>query len=53
MSLTLGSGSALEIALRGRRLRRTPALRGLVCETRLHPAMLVQPLFIQAGATGR
>jgi porphobilinogen synthase len=53
MSLALEHGSALEIALRGRRLRRTPALRGLVRETRLHPAMLVQPLFIQAGAVGR
>jgi porphobilinogen synthase len=53
MSLALEHGSALEIALRGRRLRRTPALRGLVRETRLHPAMLVQPLFIQAGAQGR
>jgi porphobilinogen synthase len=53
MSLALEHGSALEIALRGRRLRRTPALRGLVRETRLHPAMLVQPLIIQAGAVGR
>ena len=53
MSLTLGSGSALKIELRGRRLRRTRALRGLVRETRLHPEMLVQPLFIQAGASGR
>ena len=53
MSLTLGSGSALKIDLRGRRLRRTRALRGLVRETRLHPEMLVQPLFIQAGASGR
>jgi len=53
MSGKLAGGSALRIALRGRRLRRTVALRGLVRETRLHPAMLVQPLFIQAGATGR
>ena len=53
MSGKLASGSALRIALRGRRLRRTVALRSLVRETRLHPAMLVQPLFIQAGATGR
>ncbi|HLA64946.1 MAG TPA: porphobilinogen synthase [Candidatus Saccharimonadales bacterium] len=53
MSLTIDSSSALEIAFRGRRLRRTAALRGLVRETRLHPAMLVQPLFIQAGAAGR
>ena len=50
MSLGLERRSALAIALRGRRLRRTPALRDLVRETRLHPAMLVQPLFIQAGA---
>jgi porphobilinogen synthase len=53
MSLTLETGSALTVELRGRRLRRTPALRGLVRETRLHPAMLVQPLFVQAGASGR
>ena len=53
MSITVDRGTGLEIALRGRRLRRTPALRDLVRETRLHPQMLVQPLFIQAGATGR
>ena len=53
MSLVVGTGKAAHVALRGRRLRRTPALRGLVRETRLHPSMLVQPLFIQAGATGR
>ena len=34
---------------RGRRLRRTPALRGLVRETRLHPDMLVAPLFVRPG----
>ncbi|MBA2264389.1 MAG: porphobilinogen synthase [Chloroflexi bacterium] len=34
---------------RGRRLRRTPALRGLVRETRLHPEMLVAPLFVRPG----
>ncbi|HET7685144.1 MAG TPA: hypothetical protein VFM19_01920, partial [Candidatus Limnocylindria bacterium] len=38
---------------RGRRLRRTPALRALVRETRLHPAMLVAPLFVGAGIDGR
>ena len=37
---------------RTRRLRRTPALRALVRETRLHPAMLVAPLFVVPG-TGR
>ena len=34
---------------RGRRLRRTAALRALVRETRLHPAMLVAPLFVRPG----
>ncbi len=37
---------------RTRRLRRTPALRALVRETRLHPSMLVAPLFVRPG-TGR
>ncbi len=32
---------------RPRRLRRTPALRRLVAETRLHPAGLVLPLFVR------
>jgi porphobilinogen synthase len=34
---------------RPRRLRRTPALRGLVAETRLHPSDLIQPLFVREG----
>ncbi|MEX1173025.1 MAG: porphobilinogen synthase [Chloroflexota bacterium] len=34
---------------RGRRLRRTAALRSLVRETRLDPSMLVAPLFIRSG----
>jgi len=33
---------------RGRRLRRSPALRRLVRETRLDPAMLVLPVFVDA-----
>jgi porphobilinogen synthase len=36
---------------RPRRLRRTPALRRLVAETRLHPASLVLPLFVREGLT--
>lgn len=32
-----------------RRLRRTPALRGLVRETALSPADLIQPLFVTTG----
>jgi porphobilinogen synthase len=42
--------SALQMTHRPRRLRRTPALRALVRETRLHPAMLVAPLFVRPGA---
>jgi porphobilinogen synthase len=34
---------------RGRRLRRTEALRALVRETRLSPGRLVLPLFVQSG----
>jgi porphobilinogen synthase len=36
---------------RPRRLRRTPALRRLVAETRLHPAELVLPVFVREGIT--
>jgi porphobilinogen synthase len=36
-------------AHRHRRLRRTPALRRAVAETRLHPADLVLPLFVKEG----
>ena len=38
-----------DIVARPRRLRRTAALRGLVRETRLDPAMLVAPLFVRPG----
>ena len=38
------------LTIRPRRLRRTAALRALVRETRLHPAMLVAPLFVRPGA---
>ncbi|MEO5704889.1 MAG: porphobilinogen synthase [Candidatus Limnocylindrales bacterium] len=38
------------LPMRPRRLRRTPALRALVRETRLHAAMLVAPLFVRPGA---
>ncbi len=36
-------------AERPRRWRRTPALRRLFRETRLHPAELIAPLFVEAG----
>ena len=44
---TAGSGS---LPIRLRRLRRTPALRAMVCETRLHPSMFVAPLFVRPGS---
>ena len=36
---------------RPRRLRRTPALRRLVAQTRLHPADLVLPMFVKESLT--
>ena len=43
-------GTAAALATRTRRLRRTSALRALVRETRLHPSMLVAPLFVRPGS---
>ncbi|MDQ3850745.1 MAG: porphobilinogen synthase [Actinomycetota bacterium] len=40
-------------ATRLRRLRATPVLRDLVRETRLTPADLVLPLFVESGLSGR
>jgi len=45
----LTDAPATSPAFHGRRLRRTPALRALVRETRLHPGMLVAPLFVRPG----
>lgn len=45
-----GNDSLVE---RPRRLRRSPELRGLVRETRLHPSQLIQPLFVVAGSGRR
>jgi porphobilinogen synthase len=44
------SGQPGPLAIRPRRLRRTPALRALVRETRLDPAMFVAPLFVRPGS---
>jgi porphobilinogen synthase len=41
------------LPIRPRRLRRTPALRAMVRETRLHPSMLVAPLFVRPGSGTR
>jgi porphobilinogen synthase len=46
---TIAQGAAADIRVRPRRLRRTPALRALVRETRLHPSMLVAPIFVRPG----
>ena len=35
--------------VRPRRLRRTPALRGLIAQTRLSPAQLILPVFVREG----
>jgi porphobilinogen synthase len=37
---------------RPRRLRRSPALRRLAAETRLHPADFIAPLFVEEGLSG-
>jgi porphobilinogen synthase len=47
------AAGALTPAVRPRRLRRTAAIRALVRETRLHPAMLVGPLFVRPGTAVR
>ncbi len=39
--------------IRPRRLRRTPAIRALVRETRLDPSMLVAPIFVRPGTNVR
>ncbi|HRW18877.1 MAG TPA: porphobilinogen synthase [Dermatophilaceae bacterium] len=44
-----GAGGSFP-TVRPRRLRRTPALRRLVAETRLHPSQLVLPVFVREGA---
>ncbi|HYK96730.1 MAG TPA: hypothetical protein VE011_12840, partial [Candidatus Dormibacteraeota bacterium] len=45
-----GASPETSLAIRPRRLRRTPALRALVRETRLHTSMLVAPLFVRPGS---
>lgn len=43
----------MDLPERPRRLRRTPALRRLARETRLHAAELIAPLFVEAGSNVR
>lgn len=49
--MTVATRTTSEVARRFHRLRRTPALRRLVRETRLDPAALVLPVFIDARIT--
>ncbi len=51
--MTIALGRALEGFERTRRTRRTPALRGLVRETRLDPASFIYPLFVTHGVDVR
>ena len=41
--------AARSLVARPRRLRSSPQMRALVRETRLHPKMLVAPLFVRPG----
>jgi len=43
-------GTRLNLVRRGRRLRRSPAIRAMVRETRLSPDMLIYPLFVCEGS---
>src|SRR5262245_21413949 len=43
----------MDLPRRPRRLRRTPPLRRLACETRLHPADLVAPIFVEGRGRER
>jgi porphobilinogen synthase len=45
--------TALDLRHRPRRLRRSPAMRALVQETRLSPDMFVQPMFVRGGTGQR
>jgi porphobilinogen synthase len=45
----IARGARLDLTRRPRRLRRSPALRSLVRETRLSPEMFIEPLFVRSG----
>jgi porphobilinogen synthase len=48
-----GTVSSLDLVRRGRRLRRSPAIRSMVRETRLSPEMFIYPLFVCEGVGAR
>ena len=47
----MNESSGMEMMIRGRRNRRTPAIRGLVRETRLHADDLILPVFFHEDET--
>ncbi len=47
--MSLPTSTALSLVRRGRRLRRSPAIRTLVRETRLSPETFIYPLFVCEG----
>jgi porphobilinogen synthase len=49
MSPKVAEKTRIDLPRRLRRLRRTPAMRALVRETRLSPEMFVYPLFVRSG----
>lgn len=50
-SPTISAFGARGPVIRPRRMRRTPALRRLAAETRVHPAELILPVFVREGLT--
>ena len=44
------AATRLDLTRRGRRLRRSPAIRSMVRETRLSPEMFIYPLFVCEGS---
>jgi porphobilinogen synthase len=49
MATRVAENGRIDLPRRLRRLRRTPAMRALVRETRLSPDMFVYPLFVRTG----
>ncbi|HEV8052241.1 MAG TPA: porphobilinogen synthase, partial [Parachlamydiaceae bacterium] len=49
-ALNLDSSQAIDLPIRLRRNRKSPAIRALLQETRLHPTDFVSPLFILDGS---
>lgn len=49
-ALNLGHSNTLDLPVRLRRNRKSPAIRALLQETRLHPSDFVSPLFILEGS---